>query len=49
MESDYCGCESHHQRGGAEWPESVQITRYSASDPTYEHREPSTLHPERKH
>jgi hypothetical protein len=49
MENDYSGCESHNDCGGAEWPESVQITSYSASDPTYEHREPSTLQPERKY
>jgi hypothetical protein len=49
MENDYSGCESHNDCGGAEWPESVRITSYSASDPTNEHREPSTLQPERKY
>jgi len=49
MENDYSRCELHDECGGAEWPESVQITSYSASDPTYEHREPSTLQPERKY
>ena len=42
-------CESHNQRGSAKRPKSVEITGYGASDPLYEHREPSTLQPERKY
>ena len=49
MENDYGGRELHDDCGGAEWPESVQITSYSDSDPTYKHSEPGTLQPERKY